>query len=70
MGTSKRKSANNAAHHEKKTVELSSLAVGDLFSHEGKTWSRRRPAPDGIRALSAKGDVLITLASDTLVTPK
>ena len=52
-----------------KEVELSSLAKGQLFSYQGKTYSKRRQAPDGIRALSAKCDELLILAPKTLVTP-
>jgi hypothetical protein len=52
-----------------KQVELSSLAMGQLFKYDDKTWSKRRPGSDGIRALSAKGDELKILAPETLVTP-
>jgi hypothetical protein len=52
-----------------KEVELSSLGIGQLFSHQGKTYSKRRQASDGIRALSAKCDELKVLAPETLVTP-
>ena len=51
-----------------KQVELSSLTIGQLFKYD-KTWSKRRPSSDGIRALSAKGDELKILAPETLVTP-
>jgi hypothetical protein len=52
-----------------KEVELSSLAIGQLFKYNDKTYSKRRPGSDGIRALSAKGDELTILAPKTLVTP-
>lgn len=52
-----------------KQVELSSLSIGQLFSYQGKTYSKRRMASDGIRALSDKGDKLEILAPNTLVKP-
>jgi hypothetical protein len=52
-----------------KQVELSSLTIGQLFKYNNQTYSKRRPASDGIRALSAKGDELKILAPETLVTP-
>ena len=58
-----------AAPKAEKQVELSSLAMGQLFKYNDQTWSKRRPASDGIRALSAKGDELKILAPETLVTP-
>lgn len=58
-----------AAPAAEKQVELSSLTIGQLFKYDNQTYSKRRPAPDGIRALSAKGDELKILAPETLVTP-
>jgi hypothetical protein len=52
-----------------KQVELSSLAIGQFFQYNDQIWNKQRPAPDGIRALSAKGDELKILAPETLVTP-
>jgi len=58
-----------AAPEAEKQVELSSLEIGQLFKYDNQTYSKRRPASDGIRALSAKGDELKILAPETLVTP-
>lgn len=49
-------------------VELSSLGTLELFTYKGRTYSKRRVLPDGIKALSSKGDKLIALPPDTLVT--
>jgi len=49
-------------------VELSSLGTLQLFMYQSHIYSKRRVLAGGIQALSRKGDKLITLAPDTLVT--
>jgi len=50
-------------------VELSSLEMLKPFKYEGRLYTKRRPSAAGIRALSKKGDELITLPPDTMITP-
>jgi len=52
-----------------KEVAISSLGTLQLFMYQGRTYTKRRPHSGGIRALSQKGDELITLPPGTLVTP-
>jgi hypothetical protein len=51
-----------------KEVELSSLGTTELFKYQGSTYSKRKVTPAGVKALFSKGDKLITLPPDTLVT--
>ena len=48
-------------------VELSSLGTLQLFMYQSHIYTKRRVLGVGIKALSRKGDILITLAPDTLV---
>jgi len=65
------KTAKEAAPETKRReVELSSLGTAEFFTYQGRTYSKRRAGPGGIKALSKAGDELITLPPDTLVTPK
>lgn len=54
---------------EGEEVELSSLGTLQLFVYQGRKYSKRRVLSVGIKALSVKGDALITLSPDTLVKP-
>jgi len=50
-------------------VAISSLDTLQRFQYQGKVYSKRKVTPTGVKALSQKGDRLITLSPDTLVTP-
>jgi hypothetical protein len=52
-----------------KGVAISSLDTLQHFQYQGKVYSKRKVTPAGVKALSQKGDKLITLSPDTLVTP-
>lgn len=52
-----------------KGVLISSLAPLQAFKYKGDVFTKRRSHPGGVRALSEKGDEIITLAPDTTVTP-
>jgi hypothetical protein len=51
------------------SVPISSLDTLQSFKYEGKVYSKRKVRPSGVTGLSQKGDGLITLPPDTLVTP-
>jgi hypothetical protein len=53
-----------------KEVKLSSLKSLQAFTHKGETYSKRRVHAGGVTCLSIKGDRMLTLPLDTLVTPK
>jgi hypothetical protein len=69
--TAKKEEGTRSASPESggKQVELSSLDTLQFFNYQGKIYSKRRTRPGGVSALSKKGDKLITLPPDTLVTP-
>lgn len=52
-----------------KKVPVGDLAVMQLFNFEGGVYSKRKTGPAGVKALSIKGDELITLDPDTPVSP-
>jgi hypothetical protein len=51
-----------------KEVEISSLGTLQSFKYQGKVYTKRKVHPGGVNALSIKGDKLIRLPPDTLVT--
>jgi hypothetical protein len=51
-----------------KEVRVSSLNTLDEFKYQGQVYTKRKVHPGGVQALSAKGNKLITLETNTLVT--
>lgn len=49
-------------------VELSSLNTLQFFSYQDGIYSKWKATPAGVKALSQRGDELITLSPDTIVT--
>jgi hypothetical protein len=54
---------------EGEEVAISSLSTLQLFKHQGRVFSKRKVTGAGIKALSIKGNKLIMLSPETLVTP-
>jgi hypothetical protein len=53
-----------------KSVPISSLQTLQVFSYEGGKYRKQRIQGGKITCLSTKGDALLSLDPDTLVTPK
>lgn len=65
--TKKKEATISSSEQRGEKVPISSLGTLQFFSHQSHVYSKRKVHPDGIKALSKKGDKLITLPPDTLV---